>query len=107
MQALCVYNHIVHIRVMFESHVCMQVCTYMQCIKQDWCPSGTALHLFSDLNVCTAQAVLDKYTPGAAAEALSLPLKRLQFELLCHVALDPCFSCNTYSEKKPCISMYT
>ena len=31
MQALCVYNHIVHIRVMFESHVCMQVCTYMQC----------------------------------------------------------------------------
>ena len=44
------------------------------------------------------QAVLDKYTPGAAAE-LSLPLKRLQSELLCHVALDPCFSCNAHSEK--------
>ena len=42
---------------------------------------------------------MDKYTSEAAAEALSLSLKRLQFELLCHVALDPCFSCNAHSEK--------
>ena len=32
--------------------------------------------------------------------ALSLPLKRPQSELLSHVALDPCFSCNAHSEKK-------
>ena len=90
-----VLSHFVHTCAKCESNVCMRlvlVCrATQQCVQH-------ALHLFCESNVCTAQAVLDKYTPGAAAE-LSLPLKRLQSELLCHVALDPCFSCNAHSEK--------
>ena len=54
--------------------MCLQFVHTCSATKQDWCPSGTALHLFSELNVCTAQAVLDKYTSEAAAEAFALSL---------------------------------